>query len=92
MGCRENLADLPSGSQSVLSSVMSTIDELDLYGHVAYPKRHAQEDVGDLYRFAYSTRGCFANVALQVSSSLSSGLSLSSPSPSFLIPSIPASS
>ena len=35
------------------------MDKYDLYGSVAYPKHHNQEDVGDIYRYAAETNGVF---------------------------------
>ena len=35
------------------------VDKYDLYGSVAYPKHHSQEDVGDIYRYAAETNGVF---------------------------------
>ena len=32
---------------------------------VAYPKRHTQADISDIYRLPLATRGVFTNVALQ---------------------------
>jgi hypothetical protein len=55
------------GSQSVLDQVLKMIDAYDLYGHVAYPKRHKQSDISDIYLLPAATRGVFVNIALQVS-------------------------
>ena len=33
---------------------------------VAYPKRHTQADISDIYLLATATKGVFVNVALQV--------------------------
>ncbi len=45
--------------------VMKLIDLHDLYGSVAYPKRHTQNDISDIYLFPRSTHGVFTNIALQ---------------------------
>jgi hypothetical protein len=47
------------------SQVMKLIDLHDLYGSVAYPKRHTQNDISDIYLFPRSTHGIFTNIALQ---------------------------
>ena len=41
------------------------MDGYDLYGSVAYPKKHTQADISDIYRLPLATRGVFTNVALQ---------------------------
>ena len=53
------------GAKSVVEGVLKLVDALDLYGSVALPKHHAQQDVSDIYAFAASTRGAFVNIALQ---------------------------
>ena len=53
------------GSAKVLEGVLKLVDAYDLYGSVAYPKRHAQGDVSDIYLLPRHTRGVFVNVALQ---------------------------
>jgi sucrose-phosphate synthase len=47
-----------------LTRLLVAIDRHDLYGKVAYPKRHAADDVPDLYRLAARRRGVFVNPAL----------------------------
>jgi sucrose-phosphate synthase len=64
LGNREDLRKLPRASQRVLYEVMLRIDQYDLYGSVAYPKRHAASDVPDLYRLAAQRKGVFVNPAL----------------------------
>lgn len=55
------------GSARVMEGVLKLVDGYDLYGSVAYPKRHSQADISDIYHLAAATRGVFVNVALQVS-------------------------
>ena len=64
MGTRDDLRRLPKGQRQVLSSVLHLIDRYDLYGKVAYPKKHAPDDVPELYRLVASTKGVFVNPAL----------------------------
>ena len=33
---------------------------------MAYPKRHTQDDISDIYLLPHHTRGVFVNIALQV--------------------------
>lgn len=64
-GNREHIDGMAAGSQKVLQDVLKLIDTYDLYGSVAYPKRHQQSDISDIYRLPLATRGVFTNVALQ---------------------------
>lgn len=57
---------MASGSAKVLDQVLKLIDAYDLYGSVAYPKRHTQDDISDIYLLPAATRGVFVNIALQV--------------------------
>ena len=63
-GNRDDISDLDEGAQEVLSDLLLIIDRYDLYGHVAYPKHHAPEDVPLIYRLAALTHGVFVNPAL----------------------------
>ncbi|KXZ52724.1 hypothetical protein GPECTOR_8g118 [Gonium pectorale] len=65
LGNRDSLDSLAPGSCRVMESVLRLVDTYDLYGSVAYPKRHSQADVSDIYHLAAATRGVFVNVALQ---------------------------
>lgn len=64
MGTRDDLSDLPKAQRKIINNVLYLIDKYDLYGCVAYPKRHATDDVADLYRLAAVQRGVFINPAL----------------------------
>jgi sucrose-phosphate synthase len=64
MGNRDDLREMPSASRRVIAEVLEAIDRHDLYGSVAYPKRHGPEDVPDLYRWAARSGGLFVNPAL----------------------------
>jgi sucrose-phosphate synthase len=63
-GNRDDLKSMDRGAQSVLQNLFYRVDRYDLYGHVAYPKRHAADDVPELYRLAARRRGVFVNPAL----------------------------
>lgn len=65
MGNRDAIDSMAIGSQKVLVQVLKMIDAYDLYGSVAYPKHHTQQDISDIYLFARETRGVFVNIALQ---------------------------
>lgn len=64
MGSRDDIRAMPPGQKAVLTNILTLIDAYDLYGQVAYPKRHRVEDVPALYRLAARTRGTFVNPAL----------------------------
>ena len=64
-GNRELIDSMAGGSAKVLTQVLKLIDNHDLYGSVAYPKRHTQKDISDIYRLCLATHGVFTNVALQ---------------------------
>ena len=40
------------GAKRVMEGVLKLVDALDLYGSVAIPKHHAQQDVSDIYACA----------------------------------------
>lgn len=65
---------MASGSAKVLDQVLKLIDAYDLYGSVAYPKRHTQDDISDIYLLPAATRGVFVNIALQVSKGMWTGV------------------
>lgn len=62
-GSRENIRDLEKSQASVLTDLLLDIDSYDLWGKVAIPKNHAQEDVPEMYRMAAKSRGIFINAA-----------------------------
>lgn len=63
-GTRDDVRALGKASRRVLTELLLEIDRLDLYGKVAYPKRHRPEDVPELYRWVTRRRGVFVNPAL----------------------------
>ncbi|HHH44805.1 MAG TPA: HAD-IIB family hydrolase [Gammaproteobacteria bacterium] len=63
-GNREDIRDLDNEAQEVLTDILLTIDQYNLYGKVAYPKSHRPDDVPILYRLAAITQGVFINPAL----------------------------
>jgi len=50
--------------QDVMLRILSEIDNLDLYGSVAYPKKHARGQVAELYAWVARQRGVFVNCSL----------------------------
>jgi len=63
-GSRDDIRDMESGAQSVLTNILLLIDSYDLYGKVAVPKAHSADDVPAIYREVASSRGVFINPAL----------------------------
>ena len=63
-GSRDDITALDEGASEVLTELLLLIDLYDLYGKVAYPKRHSPDDVPDLYRLTARRRGVFVNPAL----------------------------
>jgi len=63
-GTRNGIATLKPPERRVLLDIVQLVDEYDLYGRVAYPKRHEPTDVPDMYRLAAATCGVFVNPAL----------------------------
>jgi sucrose-phosphate synthase len=63
-GSRDDIRDMESGAQSVLTNILLLIDSYNLYGSVALPKSHRAEEVPEIYRLAAASRGVFINPAL----------------------------
>jgi len=63
-GSRDDIRDMENETQEVLTDILLTIDQYDLYGKVAYPKSHKPNDVPVLYRLAAISQGVFINPAL----------------------------
>ncbi|PWA63428.1 sucrose-phosphate synthase 2 [Artemisia annua] len=64
MGNRDDIDELSAGNASVLTTVLKLVDKYNLYGQVAFPKHHKQNDVPEIYRLAAKTKGVFVNPAL----------------------------
>lgn len=56
MGNRDDIDEMSTGNSNVLITVLKLIDKYDLYGQVAFPKHHKQNDVPDIYRLAAKTK------------------------------------
>ncbi|MDT8282871.1 MAG: glycosyltransferase, partial [Gammaproteobacteria bacterium] len=63
-GNRDEIRDMDSGIQDVLTEIFLSIDCYDLYGKVAYPKHHGSEEVPVIYRLTAASGGVFVNPAL----------------------------
>ena len=63
-GNRDDIRDLETGAQSVLTQLLLLIDAHDLYGSVAMPKRHRGAEIPEVYRAVSAGGGVFVNPAL----------------------------
>ena len=63
-GNRDDISEMETGAQEVLTDILLTVDQYDLYGKVAYPKHHQAAEVSVLYRLAALSKGVFVNPAL----------------------------
>jgi sucrose-phosphate synthase len=63
-GSRDDIRDMESGAESVLTSILILIDSYDLYGKAAIPKHHRADEVPEIYRLAAARGGVFINPAL----------------------------
>lgn len=63
-GNRDDIRDLETGAQEVLTDILLTVDLYNLYGKVSYPKHHTADDVPVMYRLAALSGGVFVNPAL----------------------------
>ena len=64
VGNRDDIRDMESGAQSVLTNILLLIDNYNLYGKVAIPKAHRPDEVPAIYRLVASSGGVFINPAL----------------------------
>jgi len=63
-GNRDDVRDMEAGPQEVLTDILLSIDQYDLYGKIAYPKHHLPDDVSVIFRLAALSGGVFINPAL----------------------------
>jgi sucrose-phosphate synthase len=63
-GNRDDIRAMDEGAQSVLTEILLLADYYNLYGRIALPKHHKQEEVPDIYRLAALSKGVFVNPAL----------------------------
>lgn len=64
LGCRDGINDMPANARAVLAEVIALTDEFDLWGSIAFPKKHLQSQKSDIFNFCAARRGVFANIAL----------------------------
>ena len=62
-GLRDGMTGAGDEQDAVIAELFDQVDRHDLWGHVALPRKHAQSDIGALYRLAAAQGGVFANPA-----------------------------
>lgn len=63
-GLRADLSSPPEEQRAVIAELFDLVDRYDLWGSVALPRRHTQDQVAALYRLAAERGGVFVNPAL----------------------------
>lgn len=63
-GNRDDISSMEEGPRHVLQDILLRIDRYNLYGKVAYPKKHEPHEAPIIYRLAAKRRGVFVNPAL----------------------------
>ena len=64
LGCRDNISKLDPQQSDVFHKIFEMIDKYNLYGKVAYPKKHTSLNIPSIYRWAACRGGVFVNPAL----------------------------
>jgi len=64
LGCRDSTSKLDPQQKDVFHNIFEMIDKYNLYGKVAYPKKHLPTQIPAIYRWAASRGGIFVNPAL----------------------------
>ena len=62
-GSREKIDALENGQKKVLYAIFKLVDDYNLYGKIAYPKKHTADDIPQLYQWAMMQKGVFVNPA-----------------------------
>jgi sucrose-phosphate synthase len=64
LGSRDDPRQLEQQQRNLLQQLFELVDRHDLYGRVAYPKRHQRCQIPEIYRWASRLGGVFVNPAL----------------------------
>ena len=64
LGNRDSIKEKSKAERMVLNSILHKIDDYDLYGKIAYPKKHKTHEVPQIYQVAAASGGVFVNPAL----------------------------
>ncbi len=64
LGSRDDTRQLDKQQKDVFHQIFELVDRYDLYGKVAYPKKHKRDQIPSIYRWAANKQGLFVNPAL----------------------------
>ena len=64
LGSREDPRQLEKQQRDVFQQIFELVDKYNLYGHIAYPKKHRRDQIPSIYRWAANSKGLFVNPAL----------------------------
>ncbi len=64
LGNRDDSRQLDKQQRDVFQQIFELVDRYDLYGQIAYPKKHKRNQIPSVYRWAAQKRGLFVNPAL----------------------------
>ena len=64
LGCREDSRAMEKQQRDQFQQIFELVDRFDLYGRIAYPKQHRNDDIPAIYRWAARRGGVFVNPAL----------------------------
>ncbi|WP_342665527.1 glycosyltransferase [Prochlorococcus sp. MIT 0601] len=64
LGNREDTRQLGKQQRDVFQQIFDLVDKYDLYGHIAFPKKHKRDQIAGIYRWAAYRNGLFVNPAL----------------------------
>ncbi len=64
LGNRDDSRQLDKQQREVFQQIFELVDKYELYGHIAYPKKHTRDQIAGIYRWAAHRNGLFVNPAL----------------------------
>ena len=64
LGTRKDSRQLDKHQREVFQQIFELVDRYELYGQVAYPKKHKRDQIPSIYRWATTRKGLFVNPAL----------------------------
>ncbi len=64
LGNRQELQLLDKQQREVFLQIFDLVDKYNLYGHVAFPKKHKRNQIAQIYKWAAAKKGLFVNPAL----------------------------
>ena len=64
LGTRKDSRQLDKHQREVFQQIFELVDRYELYGQVAYPKKHKRDQIASIYRWTAERKGLFVNPAL----------------------------